>query len=265
MIDTGIHSRRDGEESKRASLVKLGYDEGMAALADVWLPPMVDPRRKGDAALLVPMKEMVLRATPEQHERQIKALLNRPDARNVLPGINCPTLVMVGRQDQWSPLSQHEEIAALVPGAKLVVIEDSGHMLPMEQPEQAAIAITGWVRDDVLHQAEIDRIPDTPLLDRKRSIAGYWLNKMAMGLGDPANRAVFLADEGSYIDRFGLSPEQKHAVMTRNWREMVRLGGNLFYILKITAVDPARITEIGAHQAGMEHTAFLRDRLGKKV
>ena len=53
--------------------------------------------------------------------------------------------------------------------------------------------------------------------------------------------------------------------MTRDWREMVRLGGNLFFILKISAVDPVRITEIGAHQAGMDHDAFLRDRLGKKV
>jgi len=45
----------------------------------------------------------------------------------------------------------------------------------------------------------------------------------------------------------------------------VRLGGNLFFILKISAVDPVRITEIGAQQAGMEHDDFLRNRLGKKV
>ena len=38
---------------------------------------------------------------------------------------------------------------------------------------------------------------------------------------------------------------------------------NITY-LKISAVDPVRITEIGAHQAGMDHETFLRDRLGKK-
>jgi protocatechuate 4,5-dioxygenase alpha chain len=52
--------------------------------------------------------------------------------------------------------------------------------------------------------------------------------------------------------------------MSRNWREMVRLGGNLFFILKISAIDPVQLTEIGAHQAGMDHDAFLRERLGKK-
>jgi pimeloyl-ACP methyl ester carboxylesterase len=152
LLDTGIHSRREGEEAKRAALVRLGYEQGMGALADIWLPPMVDPRRMHDADLLAPMKAMVLRASPEQHERQIRALLDRPDARGGLSGIRCPTLVMVGRQDQWSPLAQHEEIAALIPGAKLVVIEDSGHMLPMEQPEPTAAAIAAWLQTAVLGQ-----------------------------------------------------------------------------------------------------------------
>jgi protocatechuate 4,5-dioxygenase alpha subunit len=109
-----------------------------------------------------------------------------------------------------------------------------------------------------------DRIPDTPLLDRARQLRGYRLNKMAMGLGDPANRAAFKADERAYLDRFGLSEEERRAVLARDWREMIRLGGNLFFILKISAVDPIRITEIGAHQAGMDHETFLRERLGKK-
>jgi len=109
-----------------------------------------------------------------------------------------------------------------------------------------------------------DRIPDTPLFDRKRSLRGYRINKMAMGLSDPANREAFRLNEEAYLDRFGLTPEEKTAVMSRNWREMVRLGGNLFFILKISSFNPAALTEIGAHQAGMDHDAFLRERLGKK-
>jgi protocatechuate 4,5-dioxygenase, alpha chain len=109
-----------------------------------------------------------------------------------------------------------------------------------------------------------DRIPDTPLFDRKRAMRGYRINKMAMGLSNPANREAFRQNEEAYLDRFGLTAEEKEAVMSRNWREMVRLGGNVFFILKISAIDPVRLTEIGAHQAGMDHDTFLRDRLGKK-
>ena len=109
------------------------------------------------------------------------------------------------------------------------------------------------------------QIPETPLFDRERSIQGYRLNKMAMALSTPENREAFKADEEAYLDRFGLTAEEKKAVMSRDWHEMVRLGGNLFFILKISAIDPTPITAIGAAQAGMEHKEFLRTRLGKAV
>jgi pimeloyl-ACP methyl ester carboxylesterase len=88
---------------------------------------------------------MVMRATPQQHQRQIQALLNRPNLVPRLAGITCPTLVMVGRQDRWSPLAQHEEMAAGIPNAELVVIEDSGHMTLLEQPEQVSDALLRWL------------------------------------------------------------------------------------------------------------------------
>jgi protocatechuate 4,5-dioxygenase alpha subunit len=278
LLDTGSHPRREGEEANRQVLVDLAFAEGMGALADRWLPPMVHEARSADPTLMEPLRAMVLRATPEQHRRQIRALLNRRDAKPLLPTIRCPTLVMVGRQDRWSPLAQHEEMAASIQGAELVVIEDSGHMAPIEQPGQVTRGLLRWLGHEAKQvespkgagsmsmdvAPEQDRIPDTPLFDRRRSLRGYRLNKMAMGLSQPANREAFLQDENAYLDRFGLTPEEKDAVKSRNWREMVRFGGNLFFILKISAVDPVRITEIGAHQAGMDHDAFLRDRLGKK-
>ena len=118
-------------------------------------------------------------------------------------------------------------------------------------------------RPPIDSRADGDTIPETPLFDRARNRAGYVLNKMANSLSQPDNRAAFRADEAAYIDRFGLSPEQKRAVLQRDWQEMVRLGGNLFYILKISAVDPTPITRIGAAQAGMTHEEFLSMRLGK--
>jgi pimeloyl-ACP methyl ester carboxylesterase len=52
---------------------------------------------------------------------------------------------MVGRQDRSSPLAQHQEIAALIPNAELVVIEDSGHMSLVEQPDQVSRALLRWL------------------------------------------------------------------------------------------------------------------------
>ncbi len=148
LIDTGIDSRREGEEAKRQVLIDLAFTQGMEALANRWLPPMLHADRVEDQALLAPLKAMVMRATPEQHHRQIQALLNRPDLRPRLAGIACRTLVMVGRQDRWSPLAQHEEMAELIPNAELVVIEDSGHMSLLEQPEQVSSALLRWLGFD---------------------------------------------------------------------------------------------------------------------
>ena len=106
-------------------------------------------------------------------------------------------------------------------------------------------------------------VPDTPLLDRPSNLAGYRINKMAMALGKPEARAAFKEDEAAFLDAHGLSPDEKEAVLSRDWERMVAMGGNLFYILKIAAVDPTPITAIGAAQAGMDHETFLKTRLGK--
>ncbi|MFV0383954.1 extradiol ring-cleavage dioxygenase [Paracoccus sp. (in: a-proteobacteria)] len=110
---------------------------------------------------------------------------------------------------------------------------------------------------------EPHQIAETPLFDREANLQGYKLNKMAMSLGIPANREAFRADEDAFLRSHGLDDETRAAVLARDWHEMVRLGGNLFFILKISAIDPTPITAIGAAQAGMGHEEFLKERLGK--
>jgi pimeloyl-ACP methyl ester carboxylesterase len=119
-------------------LIDLARREGMEALAARWLPPMLHPLH---TALLDPLTEMIRRSTPDTFENQQRALLDRSDARSALPLIRCPTLVLCGREDKWSPVSQHEEISSLIPGSTLTVIEECGHMSPAEQPETVTSAL----------------------------------------------------------------------------------------------------------------------------
>ncbi len=144
-FDTGAGPKAEGEDAKRQAVIDLAWREGMGALAAAWLPPMLHPRRRADAAFMAPLTAMVLRATPELHERQIRALVNRHDARPVLPTIACPALIACGREDDWSPVAQHEQMAAAIPGAQLVVFDDCGHFLPVEQPEPFNRALRAWM------------------------------------------------------------------------------------------------------------------------
>jgi len=156
LLDTGFRAARPGEAEGRSRLIRIALEEGMAALARHWLPPMLAPHRTRDAALVGRLTAMIERATPRLFQRQIGALLTRPNAHRGLPAIPCPTAVIVGRLDAWSPPAQHEEMAALIPNARLQVIEDCGHMAPAEQPDAVAEALAAWMR---LEAAEMRLAP----------------------------------------------------------------------------------------------------------
>lgn len=142
LLDTGIHPRKPTEEASRHELIDLARREGMDALAARWLRPMLHPDHM---ALLAPLTEMISRSTPDTFENQQRALLDRPDARSVLPLIQCPTLVLCGQEDAWSPAAQHQEIASLISGSTLVVVEECGHMSPVEQPGAVTTALMNLI------------------------------------------------------------------------------------------------------------------------
>lgn len=145
LLDTGIHPLREGELEKRAEVIRLAYVDGMAALAYRWLPGMVWEGNHSNANLMIELREMVLRQNPERHERQINALIGRPDASAYLSEITCQTLLVVGRHDRWSPVSQHEDMLALLPEARLEIIEDAGHFAPVEQPATVADLVVNFL------------------------------------------------------------------------------------------------------------------------
>lgn len=145
LMDTGAHPGSEKEIPGRLAVIELAHKEGMKALAAKWLPPMLHPARETDPALIAPLTEIVLGMTPAIHERQIRALMGRPDARPMLPRIACPTLVMVGRQDRWATLEQHEALAAAIPGSRLAVIEDAGHFACFERPEAVNAALLDFL------------------------------------------------------------------------------------------------------------------------
>jgi pimeloyl-ACP methyl ester carboxylesterase len=147
LLDTGIHPLKPGEVETRARVVALAYDQGMAALAATWLPPMIHAPNRENQALMQTLTDMVLRKSPELHERQITALLNRPDASTYIAGIACPTLLVVGKHDAWSPVAQHEDMRALLPDARLEVVADAGHFTPVEQPETVVRLLAAYLSE----------------------------------------------------------------------------------------------------------------------
>ena len=136
------------EAEKRYHLLDVAKREGMRAMAREWVRGMVHPERITDAVLIEEIEAMIERKTPAILAAQIRALLDRPDARSVLAALPVPLWLIAARQDAWSPLSQQEEMAVLARSAQLRIIENCGHMSPMEQPEQVASALREWLASD---------------------------------------------------------------------------------------------------------------------
>jgi len=104
---------------------------------------------------------------------------------------------------------------------------------------------------------DYDDIPGTYVFDGRRTRMGYHLNMFCMSLASAENRAAFLADEDAYLDRFPLTPEQRHAIRSRDWIGMLELGGNIYYTYKLGATDGLSFQQVAASQTGMTEQEYV--------
>jgi pimeloyl-ACP methyl ester carboxylesterase len=152
LLDTGYTPKAAGvagekEAAGRYELLELARQSGMRAVGERWLRiPMVHESRLKDRRLVEAILQMIERRTPAQFGAQIQALLTRPDATALLPIIACPSLVLCGQEDAWSPLSTHRVMAQLIPHSTLVAVPECGHMCTMERPEAVSTALATWLK-----------------------------------------------------------------------------------------------------------------------
>lgn len=99
-------------------------------------------------------------------------------------------------------------------------------------------------------------IPGTTLFDGAAAARGYALNAMCYSFNEAANRAEFSRDEDAYCTRFGLTPEQREAIATRNVLGLIAAGGNIYYLAKFAGILGLNVQDVGAAQTGMSVAQF---------
>ena len=152
LLDTGMAPLASGEAGtreidERMDLLQTARSRGMRAMGEQWAQGMVHPAHLG-APVFGDILAMIERKTADTFAAQLNALIQRPDATGVLAALQCPTLLLCGRQDAWSPLARHEDMHRLCPHSRLVVVEGSGHMTTMEQPQAVSRALRDWMEND---------------------------------------------------------------------------------------------------------------------
>jgi pimeloyl-ACP methyl ester carboxylesterase len=111
------------------------------------LPQIVHNSHLHNPAITQPILDMAHEIGAEGFLREQRAIIARPDSRSLLVDIEIPTVVIVGRQDQAIPLARSEEMAADISTSRLVVLEDCGHMSPLEKPDEVTAALRRWLTE----------------------------------------------------------------------------------------------------------------------
>ncbi|MCP5144615.1 MAG: protocatechuate 4,5-dioxygenase subunit alpha [Gammaproteobacteria bacterium] len=108
---------------------------------------------------------------------------------------------------------------------------------------------------------ELEKIPGTTVFNARRSREAYHLHKFCMSLMEASNRKAFKADERAYLDSFRMSEAQKHAVIDRDFNRLIELGGNIYFLVKLSNTDGWSNLKAVSSMTGMtpdEYAAMMR-------
>ena len=145
LIDSS--ARPDSPEAikKRQDAIALARRGRFELAVATSFPNAVHPSHLSDNELRALHTRMALANGPETYIRQQDAIIARPDSRPDLPAIEVPTLVVVGDSDTITTPEAAQEMADNIPGARLVVVPEAGHMALVEQPDIVSSAMVKWL------------------------------------------------------------------------------------------------------------------------
>jgi protocatechuate 4,5-dioxygenase, alpha chain len=105
---------------------------------------------------------------------------------------------------------------------------------------------------------DYESIPGTYVYDSERGRAGYTLNMFCMSLNKPENRKRFKAQESAYLDEFALTAQQRRAVLQRDWLGMLKVGGNIYYTIKIAFCDGLTFQDVAGMMSGVPKETYAQ-------
>jgi pimeloyl-ACP methyl ester carboxylesterase len=146
LLDTSARPEMPEQTARRLPLIELAKTGRFSEVPDQQFPVFVHKNRHGDVTLRQFVRAMAEETGPSAFVRQEQAIIGRADLRPSLGAIACPTLVLVGEGDELTPPVLSQEIAAAIPGARLKVIADCGHLSTVEKPEAVTQSLVDFLQ-----------------------------------------------------------------------------------------------------------------------
>lgn len=139
-VFVGSHAQPDSHEKKiqRESSAELVMKNGVSDTAFTMMGAIFadEVDRQGDMAQRI--YDMMVNAAPQAVAGALRGMAERPDSRDVARKLAIPALVIAGEDDEAVGAELTDELAALIPGARQVIIPGAGHMPMVEQPDAFA-------------------------------------------------------------------------------------------------------------------------------
>lgn len=145
LLNCSAGADRPERSAARRELISLAENGRFAEIVDRHLPTFLHRQRQHDAALVAEVRAMAAEVGAEAYARQQRANMARPDMRPILPGIACPSLVLVAGDDELIPPALSREMADLIPDVRIIEIPGCGHLSTLEQPEAVNAALLAWL------------------------------------------------------------------------------------------------------------------------
>lgn len=147
LLDTSARPDTPEASRDREQLIVLAQAGRFEEIdAKLW-PRLVHPDHRNDQDLRATVFGMLRETGAEAFGRQQRAIMNRADSRPLLPGIEIPTLVLVGEGDAITPPEIAREMADMIEWASLAIVPRAGHLSSLEQPERVAHAMRMWLEE----------------------------------------------------------------------------------------------------------------------
>jgi pimeloyl-ACP methyl ester carboxylesterase len=146
LINTQARPDTPEATTRRRDMIARARAGGYRAILDELFPGFVHPSRLGEASLRQLVHDMGDDIGVEAFVRQQTAIISRADSRPTMATITCPTLVLTGDADNTIPNSLSVEMAQGIPGARLTIIPDCGHLPQVERTQACADALVEWLR-----------------------------------------------------------------------------------------------------------------------
>lgn len=146
LLDTAARPDVPEQSTARRAQMELASSGRLDEVIEANFSRYVHPAHRGDAQLRETNRQMAYDVGPQAFVRQQTAIMGRADSRPTLAGVCCPTLVLVGKEDELTPPDRAVEMARGISGSRLVTVPECGHLSTLERPREVTHALLEWLQ-----------------------------------------------------------------------------------------------------------------------